>query len=966
MPFKILTYSDPYNIDQIDDWDEISTLPHLCASQVLARGIKEVLGDKIANVVVPIEKVIEREEIYNNWTNNIALKLAQYGWLSEKFHEKASNNNWNEKLLGALNKNKGSFLESLRLFIELGVKASSFRKFDDKGSNLVSIEQELFIDLLTEIQGQNIKEFQIDDRYTVLGKNKSRSVQESLLNVLRKEYQQAKDENELDDKKTKKMLRTAEYIKNWDGKSIVVHGIHQFQPLQLRFLLNLANNLGVTVIFLFNYQTKYNELYKTWETIYNNFNVNILFDQTDYMPQLGQKYNSNYVLAQCLGKMVATGKFTGDYDIINKIVCKKFDNLTSYANFISDEVETTKQRIEIDESGNSSKKLLRKMQRMIYNANDEISGLLEVYYPEYSKERHFLAYPIGQFFSSIYKLWNGTEIGIEMTYLKECFNSGILVEYDTGNLLRVAIVLEETLFRGVQSYSELIDRIDNRYLIQYDKINQEDKELDSSIRLLDIYNPNVITRQDILELRSAIVTINEVAKSLFLNCNTNGKYDFYTHFKKLAAFVESKIDKFVHKEEQELIISLLSHFKKVESHSEGLQGTIEDLKESIAYFLRQEKAKDSTKWLVKQFEQIDGDVLLSKKQSQFTGNDKKIYHFGCISDRDMNPKMDDLLPWPLTKDFIERSCMPVDLQFRVYYDSLAEKGNFMRYAFFYGLFYNLCDSEISFIESSNDNKTELYSLLRMVGINCEDYTQMSIGNPEAFEFNYESNRFVITDKTNISLLSAYMCPHKYVMDNILRPASIINGEILYKQMYQNLIGETFTKNLGFENKLVIDIDEKIEDYLLDKQEYLEDVFFFWDNNSFIEANTTAKNYIKSVLYAKKRNTPGYQLKVMDGRIRADNYFAIRRMYGVAKWSFAKDVHTPKHPNSKIRYILEQQSKNDCWEYQLNQNLNILKDIGEYVEAYINDSTLEDCKISSEWCHCCSNKNICMKGYIDNI
>ena len=26
----------------------------------------------------------------------------------------------------------------------------------------------------------------------------------------------------------------------------------------------------------------------------------------------------------------------------------------------------------------------------------------------------------------------------------------------------------------------MIDRIDNRYLIQYDKINQEDKELDSS------------------------------------------------------------------------------------------------------------------------------------------------------------------------------------------------------------------------------------------------------------------------------------------------------------------------------------------------------------------------------------------------------------------------------------------------------------------------------------------------------
>ena len=964
MPFKILTYSDPYNIDQIDDWDEISALPHLCASQVLARGLKEVLGDKLSNAVVPIEKVIDREELYNNWTKNIALKIAQYSWLTEKFNEKATKNNWNEKLLGALRKNKGPFLESLRLFIELGVKASSFRKFDDAGNKLASVEQELFIDLLTEIQKNNLKEFYIDDDFTVLGKGNS--VQESLLNILRQEYQQALEEHELDDKKKKRFLRTADYVKNWDGKAIVVHGIHQFQPLQLRFILKLANNLGVTVIFLFNYQTKYNEVYKTWENIYNNFNVNILFDQMDYIPQLGQKYNSNFVLAQCLGKMMGTGKYTGDYDIIKKIVCKKFDNLTSYANFISDEVETTRARIDTREDESGSKTLLRKMQRMIYNANDEVSDLLEVYYPEYSKERHFLAYPIGQFFSAIYKLWNGMEINIEMNSLKECFNSGILVEYDTGNLLRVAIVLEDTLFEGVKSFSEIIERIDNYYLNQYDSINKEDIGFNVHLRVLDIYNPNVITRQDIIELRSAIVTINEVAKNLFLDCNAEGKYDFYAHFQKLSAFVESKIDKLVHKEEQELVASLLSHFKKVESNSTGIKGTIEDLQESLAYFLRQEKAKDSTKWITKQFEQIDGDVLLSKKQSQNIGDNKKIYHFGCISDKDMNPRMDDLLPWPLTKDFIERSCMPVDLQFRVYYDSLAEKGNFMRYAFFYGLFYNLCDAEISFVEGTNDNKTELYSLLRMIGIDCEGYAQIKVSNSNEKDYNDVESNFEIIDKKNLSLLSAYMCPHKYFLDNILRNGAILSGEILYKQFYQNLLSEQFVKEFKFKkDSLIMNFDEKIQDFLAENQNDLEEVFFFWDNNTFIDVNTMVRNFIKGVLCVK--NTFGYKLNIRDGRVNTDDYFAIRRLYGVAKWSFEKDTHILQHPHIRIRNIIEQQSKNsDCWEYQLNQDRNILKEIGDYAETYINDTTLKNCAIPSEWCNKCSNKNVCMKAYIENV
>ncbi|WP_208527611.1 hypothetical protein, partial [Methylacidiphilum caldifontis] len=64
-------------------------------------------------------------------------------------------------------------------------------------------------------------------------------------------------------------------------KRLVVHGIHQFQPLQLRAIRELENAC-YTIIFLHNYQPLYPTVYGTWDELYSLFGVNPVHDRLNY------------------------------------------------------------------------------------------------------------------------------------------------------------------------------------------------------------------------------------------------------------------------------------------------------------------------------------------------------------------------------------------------------------------------------------------------------------------------------------------------------------------------------------------------------------------------------------------------------------------------------------------------------------------------------------------------------------
>lgn len=78
MPFKIYTYEDPYKLDKADFWSEISALPHFCSARTLVNGLKDVLGDSIKGLICPLDELVQHEEVYMQWTDNISLRVQQY------------------------------------------------------------------------------------------------------------------------------------------------------------------------------------------------------------------------------------------------------------------------------------------------------------------------------------------------------------------------------------------------------------------------------------------------------------------------------------------------------------------------------------------------------------------------------------------------------------------------------------------------------------------------------------------------------------------------------------------------------------------------------------------------------------------------------------------------------------------------------------------------------------------------
>ena len=88
MPFKIYTYEDPYKLDKADFWNEIAALPHFCGARTLVNGLKDVLGDKIEGLICPLDELVEHEEVYKQWTDNISRRVQQYSTFTADFIKK--------------------------------------------------------------------------------------------------------------------------------------------------------------------------------------------------------------------------------------------------------------------------------------------------------------------------------------------------------------------------------------------------------------------------------------------------------------------------------------------------------------------------------------------------------------------------------------------------------------------------------------------------------------------------------------------------------------------------------------------------------------------------------------------------------------------------------------------------------------------------------------------------------------
>lgn len=400
MPFKIYTYEDPYKLDKADFWSEISALPHFCSARTLVNGLKDVLGDSIKGLICPLDELVQHEEVYMQWTDNISLRVQQYSAFSSAFKQLLEKRRISKPFHMALEQNQNHFLEAIRLFIELDISASAID--GSKGNT----EQKLFVHMLKKAQESSLFRFpQTPSR---------EKLKEIVVSLAKKEVEECTGTPQ----EVKRCERAVGATKELPFDSIVVHGVHQFTPVQLRLLLAMEK-MGITIIFLFNYQKKYSKIYSSWNDIYGCFEVPIHHDTVvrEYTPPTMQ--NPSNALACALGEIcedrnaVGSGMLRKWYKLYKSVQLMEFANITEYAHFVSNHFDAAIQRYSesrsVMERGNdvwSNAAVLRHLDEQVYTANRDVHTLLKIYYPEYAKDRHFLSYPIGQFFSAIYRLWD--------------------------------------------------------------------------------------------------------------------------------------------------------------------------------------------------------------------------------------------------------------------------------------------------------------------------------------------------------------------------------------------------------------------------------------------------------------------------------------------------------------------------------------------------------------------------------
>lgn len=952
MPFKIYTYEDPYKLDQADFWDEISALPHFCGARTLVNGLKDVLGDNIQGLICALDDFVKHEDVYMQWTDNISLRVQQYSALSAVFKQLLEKRKINKQFHMALTQNQNHFLEALRLFVELDIKASAID--GSKGNT----EQRLFVHMLKRAQESSL--FRFPDTPNL------EKMKQILVDLAEKEITDCRGP----EREHKRCERALALTKEQHLSTIVVHGVHQFSPVQLRLLLDMEK-MGITIIFLYNYQKKYSHIYSSWNDIYSCFEVPIHHDTVVREYELPTMQNPSNALACAIGELCEDRGAVGStllqkwHKLYSSVQLMEFANITEYAHFVSNHFDAAIKRYSesrsVMERGNdvwNNAAVLSHLEEQVYTANRDVHTLLKIYYPEYAKDRHFLSYPIGQFFSAIYRLWdyeNG-KILFDIGAIKECLSSNILSAAPGEVLLRTFYNIE-VLFETISTFDDFKREIAEAYVENYKKLaTVPGTDAASQLRNLSIYNKYKVPEKDLFALIKAIEEINEIATYLFAIDNSHEDFiNFGRHFHNLEEFLKQRELALANEQERALITALQLRLDKIKPEKSMFSGTFRDLKEGLHYYLKQKNDDQGVDWIVKNYEQIDGDILQSKRQ--FERDQHKVYHFACVSDRDMNMTVNDQLPWPLTDEFIRVAYSPIDLQFQVYYTALGERSNFLRYALFYGLCYNRCDVRLSYVKQYGDETTEPYALLSILGFVAKAELMENVNSPAPYTINVPQEKTKGIKYDRYQMMDMFLCPYRFFLDYVMENSPVIQGNFLYQKYFENLLIEAVWKRIGGQKRS--DVEKFFPQILEQETAKLAPFFRFWKPTEIFDLKLRATNYLSHEII-----TDGTGMVV---RPYAPSHMQMRKLFGSAK--FVVDVSEVERKNPYNEF--EQLAVRNGWkkDYSLHRlphdNVQPLVDILRgAAKEYINDSSgNEKMAIPSDWCTYCVHRGTCMESYL---
>ena len=802
MGIKIYTYSNPYEIDCESFWNEIKDSAHFCVSQTMVNGMNQTYPLlKTRQATATIRTLVN--SLYENWEDintNVKQIMEVDNAISELDYHSSSLENVKRSLLF----NTKSIVACIRMFKELGIQSTLMTKDE------LNINQQYLIELYKIIDKNDNSAFcfsRVDSQEMI-----EKAIDAALM--YRKEHVD---------------------LAAIDRNKIVIHGVHQFTPAMLCAIEDISKYKEV--ILLFNYQKQYASVYETWMNIYSIFDLpinNQSVNQFTPMPLLVSSYKSN-VLADYIGHL-SNGEFIEKNKVLNNLEVIEFDNTTEFANYVAMLFDKAKKKNE--KTGNVNDPLTF-MEEHLYSASGKVNDILRAYFPDQFGERHFLDYPIGHFFVASTNMWDAESKTVKVdnfSDIRECLNSGIISESSPGQLV--------STFNMIEPYIEKENTICGiktklNQLIKYANKKHEDK---------DKVGYFTVELSLLQELKKALDELESIINSFFEDFD-NETDNFSRFYKKIRKFIISRVqDMSELDDEMHTVIEKL--LERLEKSDLPEKGTFNSLKQTMSYYLSQdENVARGARWIVRNFDQIDGDILRSAYQDP----EKVCYHFCCLSDKDICSGKDERLPWPLDIKFFEYSYQALDWKYQIFLKSKMEYRNFKRYALLYGLEFNRVGCKLSYVRTEENKDNDLFYMLTLLGVKIRKYSSFN-SNDYLERLTIESSEDEVEEVvqliSNEDRRKLKLCPYRFALEGIEQGKTIFRDRFLIHTYLKILISNSTKKELNGKPYN----DEKIKQVIEDKYEVIEARFRISDELEKTQIiSTVYKDIYKFIDYMKKYN-----------------------------------------------------------------------------------------------------------------
>lgn len=870
---EIYTYQDPYKLNKEAFWEDIRNCPYFCASQTLVNGLKSIYGESFTKGrCTTIYSLIQN--LFKNWEST-SCKIKQHAAIDNIINMGFDSSIYGEQkdnLLNAFRFNRDEVFKSIRILFEMNIQIENIEQ------KKLNKEQVFIVDLYKKILNSPYRKlFDIKDVFTE---------EEITLSIIETMKNTVKEGERFD-------------LYSFDTDKIVIHGIHQFTPVMLRMIDEISKYKRV--IILFNYQSKYENVYQTWINIYELFDLQINISNKNPMVFDSSKRSiKGNILGDNIGKLANGNKSEIDLDKDYEVMV--FDNMTEFAGYISNRFEKAKKAA--DETGRQP---LSEMNEQFYSADSSVNEILKVYFPEQFGERHFLNYPLGRFFVSIANMWDSKKqkmVISDLNDIRECLCAGIIKEDNVGEL---STIFEKCipLIDGCEDIEQMISRLEANI--------KHRRRLRSDIHYVNYISYYNLDDSLVRLLKDALTELKELSEYFYKDFEKIDN-NFNAFYQKLKDFIEKKIDDIDLSDEfKDIVQRVLERLEEVDNINAN--ASFECLKSTMKIYLQQEaKQGMSANWIVRNFEQIDGDILRTKH------NQNVKYHFACLTDEDMNATLRREFPWPLDSDFFEFAQNPVDWKFQVYVKSAKEYRNFKRYALVYGLEFNHGDFVLSYVKKKDERDRDFYYLLKMLGVKENNYLTYRENEILEDSSNIKIDGDNIEDFNLVDLYKFKTCPYKMMLESLIEEGTV------YKDYFSILK----YMEVMLENKVREKYENTpINEILLSSQ--LEDCyesiakFFpqFLSMNKFDVINNVKRNllFIKPPFFPQLSITQRKNMKLRE------NF---------------------------MRYITKKMEKELFVEIDDDAIQNLLK----------SDELLQNGfkPVLSEWCKTCSNKHICLVHY----